>query len=181
MAHVTFKFNDNEITFDFNNENLKVNATQMAKIYGKEVFDFMKNDSTKNFIQSCFKTENSRFLSIQKEDDLVTSKQQTGTWMHRILALKFAAWLDPDFELWVYSTMDKIIFGEYQQLKKNLKDTADRKSKIDTLRDQLREDNPQFLELEQLELEERQAASSRRKFNQSQISMFGQPAQPTVN
>jgi hypothetical protein len=37
--------------------------------------------------------------------------------MHRILALKFAAWLDPAFELWVYTTIDKIIFGNYREIK----------------------------------------------------------------
>ena len=37
--------------------------------------------------------------------------------MHRILALKFAAWLDPDFEVWIYSTIDKIIFGNYREIK----------------------------------------------------------------
>jgi hypothetical protein len=37
--------------------------------------------------------------------------------MHRILALKFAAWLDPYFEVWVYTTIDKIIFGNYREIK----------------------------------------------------------------
>jgi hypothetical protein len=67
----------------------------------------MKTEDTQMFIHECLKSENSRFFENGKtpsEDDLVVSKQRSGTWMHRILALKFAAWLSPKFELWVYST-----------------------------------------------------------------------------
>ena len=174
MAELTFKFNESEVTFNFNNENLKVNATQMAKIFGKEVARFMENDSTENFIQACLKTRNSAFLNIQNREDLYTSVQKTGTWMHRILALKFAAWLDPDFEVWVYSTMDKIVFGDYYSLKKSLKESAARKVEMDTLREELRE-HPRFKTLETLELQERQAAYGRGKFNNSQIRLFREP------
>ena len=72
---------------------------------------------TKDFINACLKTGNSRFLEVKNEEDLYVSKQKSGTWMHRILALKFAAWLDPAFELWVYTTIDKIIFGNYREIK----------------------------------------------------------------
>lgn len=92
--------------------------------------------------------------------------------MHRILALKFAAWLDPAFEIWVYQRIDQIVFGDYEKLKKSLKDSATRRSKIEILREKLREENPQFAELELLELEERQAGYSRGKFNRYQIDIF---------
>jgi hypothetical protein len=51
------------------------------------------------------------FLGIEKEDDLIISRQKLGTWMHRVLALKFAAWLHPDFEVQVYSTVDHLLYG----------------------------------------------------------------------
>ena len=40
------------------------------------------------------------------------------------MALKFAAWLNPDFEIWVYSTIDNILFGSYAEDEKNLKEMA---------------------------------------------------------
>ncbi len=175
MTEVTFKFNENLITFEFNNENLKVNATQMAKVYGKFPKDFLILDSTKSFIEECLKKENSPNLNIKFEEDLVTSKQQEGTWMHRVLALKFAAWLNPAFELWVYSTIDKIIFGEFNQLKKNLKESAERETKIEALREELRTSDPRYNVLEQLELEKRQAAYGRSKFNRNQMDIFKTP------
>ena len=92
-------FNGNAITFVTNNESMMLNATEMAKIYGKQVNEFMSNDGTKAFIKSCLKNGKSRFFNVEKEDDLVISRQKTGTWMHRVLALKFAAWLNPEFEV----------------------------------------------------------------------------------
>ena len=76
--------------------------------------------------------------------------------MHRVLALKFAAWLDPAFELWVFCTIDKILFDHYRRLEQSLKESAKRKSDIDAIKRQLRQ-NDLFAELERLELEERQA------------------------
>lgn len=32
-----------------------------------------------------------------------------GTWVHERLALKFAAWLSPKFELWVYDTIMQVM------------------------------------------------------------------------
>jgi len=43
-------------------------------------------------------------LNIESKEDLIISKQKSGTWMHRVLALNFAAWLEPAFDLWVYAT-----------------------------------------------------------------------------
>ena len=171
MAKVTFSYNEHHIEFYFNSENLQANATQMARAFNKDVFNFLRNENTKEFLTTCLNTANSRYLNIEKEEDLFVSKQNSGTWMHRVLALKFAAWLDPNFELWVYSTIDRIVFGEYQHLKKSLKESAGRKSKIEMLREELR-NTPEFLQLEILELEERQASYSRGKFNRYQMQLF---------
>ena len=35
--------------------------------------------------------------------------------MNRYLALKFAAWLDIDFEIWIVKTIDDILFGNYKK------------------------------------------------------------------
>ena len=117
------KFNESAITFVVSKESLMVNATEMAKIFGKQVNDFMSNDSTKAFILSCMKNGKSRFLSIEHEDDLVISKQRTGTWMHRVLALKFAAWLNPDFEVWIYCVIENLLFERYIKIERSYERT----------------------------------------------------------
>ena len=116
METIKFIYNDNQVEFQpIGMDNVMVNATQMAKIFGKLPKDFLKNDDTKRFIETCLKKENSPFISIEKESDLIDSRQKSGTYMHRILALKFAAWLDPQFELWVYYTIDKLINHYYRE------------------------------------------------------------------
>lgn len=116
MEAVQFIYKEIEIDFlPTKKESVMVNATHMAAIFGKQVGDFTRNENTQNFINEALKNENSRFLGIENKSDLIDAKQKSGTWMHRVLALKFAAWLDPAFELWVFSTIDKIILGHYKE------------------------------------------------------------------
>jgi len=166
-----FSFNSHEIEFGFEKSNVMVNATEMAKIYGKKVNEFTSNENTKNFISAALKNGNSRFLNVEKEEDLIISSQKSGTFMHRVLALKFAAWLDPDFEIWVYKTIDTILFDYYKKIEESLKQSANRKNRMDELKERLRINN-EFQELEKLELEERQAASNRGKQNRNQLDLF---------
>ncbi|QJD79573.1 KilA-N domain-containing protein [Spirosoma rhododendri] len=121
---IKFSYEGQEVEFDTSDPKLMVNATEVAKIFGKLTADFFRLDQTKAFINECLnygnshnsdgeKNGHSRFLGINNQDDLYTSRRRSGTWMHRILALKFAAWLDPRFELWVYLTIDQIIQGQH--------------------------------------------------------------------
>ncbi len=171
MELMKFEFNSQAVEFDPTGKNVMVNATQMGKIFNKEIAHFMRNESTQAFVQECLKTANSQFLNVNSEEELITSKQKSGTWMHRILALKFAAWLDPAFELWVYITIDFLLFGHYQELEQSLKESARRRNRIAELILQLR-DNEAFLELETLELTERQSSYRRGKKNRQQMEMF---------
>jgi hypothetical protein len=119
MEITRFIYQDNpdyEVEFEpTGSDNVMVNATQMAKIFGKQVNEFTSNENTKAFILECLKNGNSRYLDVKNESDLVVSKQKSGTWMHRILALKFAAWIDSSFEVWVYITIDKILNQSYKE------------------------------------------------------------------
>jgi hypothetical protein len=166
-----FTYNENSIEFDMTSKSVMVNATEMAKSCGKFVEPFLRSKETKDFISECLKSDNSRFLGIEKEIDLVNSKQKSGTWMHRILALKFAAWLNPSFELWVYMTIDELLFGAYRALEESLKESAARKNRIEELRITMQESDT-YRELERLELEERQAKYSRGRGIKNQLDMF---------
>ena len=122
MKTAIFNFNEKSITFVLDKNNtVMVNATEMAKVFEKQVNEFMSNETTKKFIESCLKNGNSRFLNIKSEDELYVSRQKSGTYMHRVLALKFAAWLDSDFEVWVFSTIDKLLFGKYVEREQSFK------------------------------------------------------------
>ena len=104
-------FEQNNITFLLSKDNgMMINATEMAKIFGKQVNEFMSNERTVLFIKECLNNGNSRYINIKSYSDLYRTNQKSGTYMHRILALKFAAWLSPKFELWVYSTIERLLF-----------------------------------------------------------------------
>jgi hypothetical protein len=167
-----FVFNNTEVDFQFDREsNVMVNATQMAKIFEKRVDVFLKSDHAKEFINVLEFTPFGGNSEPLKMDEIIKTKGQSGTWMHRLLALKFAAWLDPKFEVWVYSTIDFILFDYYKRLEESLKESAKRKNRIDELKNTLLE-NPDFAELEQLELTEKQASYARTKQNRNQLEMF---------
>ncbi len=69
MKTKTFEFNGKTIDFEINDKNVMVNATQMAAVFGKNVKDFMKNETTKAFVNECLKRENSPFLKVFSQSD----------------------------------------------------------------------------------------------------------------
>lgn len=153
MEIVNFVYNEKEVDFlPTRNDDVMINATQMANIFGRQVEAFTRNESTQKFMNECLKSENSRFLNIKSESDLLDSKQKSGTWMHRILALKFAAWLDPQFELWVFFTIDKIILGHFKDIRDATIEKANAEKARDLMQQELLELYPekfsQYLELE---------------------------------
>jgi len=150
---VKFEFNGQDVDFEPSKTNVMVNATQMANIFKKQVIAFMRNEDTKNFISECLKSENSHFLGIENESDLFVSRQKSGTWMHRILALKFAAWLNPAFEVWVYSTIEQLLFGEAAERGKKLTRKAEIKAERKRLQEKL-EQNEDFRRLQEINAEE---------------------------
>jgi hypothetical protein len=152
-------FEGKEVHFEMDKEHgLMINATEMAKIFNADVNEFTRNKGTIAFIGAALKTENSRFLENEKtsnstllEEDLIVSKQRSGTWMHRILALKFAAWLSPEFELWVYSTIEDILFGKLAKREKSFERTFALQQEVEHLIDKPNktgEDFIRYLELQ---------------------------------
>lgn len=111
-----FIYQETQIHFLLNNEeNVMVNATEMAKAFGKRTDVFLKTDHVKQFIEAAKLPPNGGSLEPLLEEDLIDFKGRNGIYFHRILAIKFAAWLDPNFEVWVYSIIEKILFGHYKQ------------------------------------------------------------------
>ena len=175
METKEFEYNGKTVGFEINDKNVMVNATQMAKVFGKNIAHFMENESTKQFVNACLNIRNSDYLKVFSQSDLYRSNQKSGTFMHRILALKFASWLNPDFEIWVYSTIDKILFGSYAEDEKNLKEIARIQTQI-SQKEQFLADHPIQKEIEELkkaEQKERRLLDLRKKERISNFkSMF---------
>lgn len=163
-----FSYENQDIEFDLSNEDIIVNASEMAKIFDAKVNDFIRNEQTKRFITECLKNGNSRFISIKKKEDLVTSRQRSGTWMHRILALKFAAWLSPAFELWVFSTIEDILFSKCRQHQKYINECAIKEARIKEIRAKYMHEED-FREMLRLTTELRQASYRRNQELKNQV------------
>lgn len=130
-----------------------INATEMAKVFNKNVGHFLDNDSTNTFIEVCLNNRNSDYLGIKDKSDLIVSRQKAGTYMHRVLALKFAAWLDPEFELWVYSTIERLLFGKHVEREQSMERTIALQKEMSDIKDKeakTGEDFDRYLVIERL-------------------------------
>jgi len=144
-------FGGSDVAFEpFVDQNtVMVNATQMGKVFKKKPVDFLKLDSTQNFISVLerkygnkiidpkstfsFSLNESQGEDLHLDSTIFTSEnilkvihggQENGTWMHRLLALKFAAWLNAEFELWVYETTEEIMFGYSREQDQSIRRTV---------------------------------------------------------
>lgn len=92
-----------------------VNATQMAKPFGKLPASFTRTESAKAFI-TALENELRENLAVEKSSMQKCIVVQNGgacpgTWMHPDLALEFARWLSPDFAIWCNRTIRRIMAG----------------------------------------------------------------------
>lgn len=145
-------FKENPITFALDKNNgMMVNATEMAKAFDRDLYQFTKSEDTKRFIESCQKPANAGLLGIVNESDLIISRQKSGTYMHRVLAIKFAAWLNPDFEIWVYSTIERILFGKHAQREESLERSLKFQNESKLLKDKADKTGDDFMRYLELE------------------------------
>jgi hypothetical protein len=78
------------------------NATKLLQQWNehsgqnKEVSKFFENENAKEFIKALMTEEK---LNTQNSAYLSTRGKNGGTWMHKILFIKFAMWLNPAFEV----------------------------------------------------------------------------------
>lgn len=80
-------------------ESVMVNATQMAKKFGKRVPDWLNNQQTKDFLQELAevrKSVSADLVQVRRGGE----PQAQGTWMHEDVAMEFARWLSPKFAIW---------------------------------------------------------------------------------
>ena len=128
MKALEFIYRESEIHFLVNpsEKNVMINATEMAKAFEKRIDHFLKAEHTKAFIEALYLKENGVDLASEftpnggnsankNLDRIIQTKGQNGSFFHRALALKFAAWLDPEFEVWIYTKIEELVFGNYKR------------------------------------------------------------------
>ena len=93
MGNRIYNYNGTDITFLSGNGDVMVNATQLAKPYGRRPNDYLSLPSTRQLVNAV-----TRKYGID-ENQLVRTIQggnNSGTWMHRLIVLDFCQWLDID-------------------------------------------------------------------------------------
>lgn len=99
MDNQVFQYNGSPITFQIGKATM-VNATEMAKPFGKFPWKWLELPSTKEYIRALSENRslayNQLVVSVKGGND--TSKR--GNWFHEDVALEFARWLSPQFAIW---------------------------------------------------------------------------------
>jgi len=125
-----FDYEGTPISFEFAEGLKMINATQMAKSYNDNIVpkepkrkkklpaEFLRLNQTKEFIAAYEKRYEKSHNEIVRVVRGGNAKTQ-GTWMSEKLALKFAAWLYPDFELWIYDKIYELFTEGVTQLPYN--------------------------------------------------------------
>lgn len=97
-----FQYNGSPITFQ-KGDSVMVNATEMAKPFGKNAGHWMRNQSTQEFINELAALRNC------KGSDLVQIENGIGCWMHEDVAMEFARWLSPAFAIWCNDRIKELL------------------------------------------------------------------------
>ena len=86
-----------------------INATDVAKRFGKRPVDWLKQEETKEYLGAL-----SEALNCDPESLLETrrGRHHSGTWLHPKVAVAFARWLDVKFAVWCDLHIDALLRGE---------------------------------------------------------------------
>lgn len=136
VTRTSFTYEGQRIEFRLS-ENVMINATEMAKPFGKRPNDWLKLPSTKTFLLALVETKamgdnlplnsKARCENLTLNSDKATPIGNTyhsyygglvigqhgganpGTWMHEDVAIEFARWLNPKFAIWCNDRIKEIL------------------------------------------------------------------------
>jgi hypothetical protein len=108
MKVVSRKYNNMEVIFD-NSDSLYINATQIAKHFGKQASKWIENKETLAYINALYQKQNFANGELVVSRKGGNDKSLTGTWIHKKLIIAFARWLSPDFAVWCDEVIEEIL------------------------------------------------------------------------
>jgi len=112
-----FRYEGQIITFKTVESVLMVNATEMAKPFGKQPSHFLDNKEINDYILALSQyanshTEKSHSVNLQTDQIYTTTNggKNPGTWFCELLAIRFAQWLSPQFSVWVDVHIKELLY-----------------------------------------------------------------------
>ena len=101
-----FQYNGSHLTFQ-KGDSVMVNATEMAKPFGKLVGDWLRLKATTEFTEALSADMHipiSALIQVVKGGN-----NEQGTWLHEDVALEFARWLSPSFAIWCNKRIKELL------------------------------------------------------------------------
>ena len=83
-----------------------VNATEMAKKFGKRPVDWLQNAQTESYLAELSKVRKSTLADLVR---VTKGGNNSGTWMHEDVAIEFARWLSPAFAIWCNDRIKELL------------------------------------------------------------------------
>lgn len=103
-----FNYEQSPVSFKRADGTLMVNATQMAKSFGKIAKDWLRTKPAQE-LTALLSAERHICLSNLVQVVKGGNVKQQGTWMHEDVALEFARWLSPKFALWCNDRIKELL------------------------------------------------------------------------
>ncbi|GED45267.1 DNA-binding protein [Vreelandella aquamarina] len=103
---IPFKYEGLDIRF---NTEGWINATDIAKQFGKRPADWLKQEEVKEYLSVLADALNCDPESLLKTQ---RGRYDGGTWLHPKLGVRFAQWLDTRFAVWCDLHIDGLLRGE---------------------------------------------------------------------
>lgn len=102
---IVYSYKDSEISF-MNGDSVMINATQMAKSFGKRPSDWLALKQTNELMRSLSAKTGIPVTGLATVNQ---GGSNQGTWLYEDLALIFAQWLSPDFYLWTNDRIKELL------------------------------------------------------------------------
>lgn len=125
-AIVSYDYEGTPVSFS-KGDGVMINATEMAKPFGKNVRQWFDNPGTHEFIET-LAVARGIAPTVEKRTSLntkdlaerypqlvkvvrggIVSKVTQGTWIHEDIALEFARWLSPTFAIWCNDRIKELL------------------------------------------------------------------------
>lgn len=119
-----------DITADvslLNQDIIWFNATEIAKRFNKQPSDFLRLDSTKEYVGEILKesgtgnSPNEKFGSIDDLVRIMKGGKYQGSWLHKELAFEFAGWCSPVFRRKLHKWTEERLIEEHNRQQERLK------------------------------------------------------------
>lgn len=101
-----FHYDGSPVTFQ-NGDSVMINATEMAKPFGKTTKDWLRTKTAEDFITSLSAVR--QICPSALVQSVKGGNGQQGTFMHEDVALEFARWLSPAFAIWCNDRIKELL------------------------------------------------------------------------